>query len=142
MSTNESPEISDSANPPEPLKPHEIKEKLYSALEEHGYVRSDVSIAPGYLECVTQDGVEISGFINYPSPELRVDVSVLVDVPRKLAELTGFQPISYGGKKLLAPKEGQFRVTEGNLEEVLEKLVYLGEIGMEIARANPGKRVH
>lgn len=137
MLPNTSKDISDSVAIT-PVKPEELKEKLYSALERYGYIRSYVPVAPGgYFDCVTQGGVEISAWVPRPKQELKVDISVLVNVPSQ----SGFANINYGEKRLLVPIEGQFVITQNNLDEVIDKLVDIGERGRKIVDENPDKRI-
>jgi len=134
MSTNESPDNRESR--PIPMMPELLQEKLHSALKERGYVESD-SILPGYRECVTQSGVEISCLIEGMKPEIRVDVNVLAYGIK--VENFG-ESYSGGNIKYLSYNE-QIFCTEINFEEVLENLVDIGERGMEIVRLNPDNRL-
>lgn len=120
-----------------PVKPEELKEKLYSALvQQQGYSRSDKPTIPGYFDCVRKEGIEISGIIFSQKPEIRVDVSVLVNA---LGD-NYFGSTNCGGLNFLAPKE-QIYVTGNNLAEVLEKLADIGERGRRIADENPDSRI-
>ncbi len=120
-----------------PIKPEVLKEQLYVALvQQQGYSMSDKPIIPGYFDCVRKDGIEISGVILPQKPEIRVDVSVLVNAFGD----NYFSSTNCGGLHFLAPKE-QIYVTGNNLTEVLEKLVDIGERGRIIIDKNPDKRI-
>ncbi len=119
-----------------PVKPEALKEQLYAALEQQGYSRSNKPRTPGYYDCVRKDSIEISGVIFPQRKDLRVDVSLLVNIPGN----KNFGETNCGGLYFLTPRELIY-ATGDNLQEILDKLADIAEKGRRIADENPDKSV-